>query len=98
MCSKLAVDFYCGMPRDRSSRLKDKNGEKLQHTLWVSSFSEYTVVDVTHVVKISPNIPIDKASLLACGVSTGLGAAWKVAEVAEGSTVAIFGLGAVGWD
>ncbi|KAF3624378.1 putative alcohol dehydrogenase-like 1-like [Capsicum annuum] len=61
-----------------------------------SSFSEYTVVDVTHVVKMSPDFPIDKASLLSCGVSTGLGAAWNVAEVEEGSTVAIFGLGAVG--
>lgn len=29
-------------------------------------------------------------------MNAGLGAAWKVAEVEEGSTVAIFGLGAVG--
>ncbi|KAF5180040.1 Alcohol dehydrogenase-like [Thalictrum thalictroides] len=45
------------------------------------------------VVKISPEIAPDKACLLSCGVSTGIGAAWKVAN---GSTVAIFGLGAVG--
>ncbi|KAH0683739.1 hypothetical protein KY290_022373 [Solanum tuberosum] len=95
-CSKFSVEYHCGMPRDGSSRFKDKNGENLHHTLRVSSFSEYTVVDVTHVVKMSPDFPIDKASLLSCGVSTGLGAAWKVAEVEEGSTVAIFGLGAVG--
>ncbi|XP_059279723.1 alcohol dehydrogenase-like 1 isoform X2 [Lycium ferocissimum] len=95
-CSKFSVDYPCGMPRDGSSRFKDKNGEKLHHTLRVSSFSEYTVVDVTHVVRMSPDFPIDKASLLSCGVSTGLGAAWKAAEVEEGSTVAIFGLGAVG--
>ncbi|KAK8684053.1 hypothetical protein V6N13_040090 [Hibiscus sabdariffa] len=59
-------------------------------------FSEYTVVDVVNVVKISPDIPVDKACLLSCGVSTGIGAAWKVADIEEGSTVAIFGLGAVG--
>ncbi|XP_023912317.2 alcohol dehydrogenase-like 1 isoform X2 [Quercus suber] len=47
-------------------------------------------------VKITPEIPVDKACLLGCGVSTGIGAAWKVAEVEEGSTVAIFGLGPVG--
>ncbi|KAM3305331.1 hypothetical protein P3S67_012197 [Capsicum chacoense] len=96
ICSKFPEVFFCGMPRDGSSRFKEKNGEKLHHTLSVSSFSEYTVVDVTHVVKMSPDFPIDKASLLSCGVSTGLGAAWNVAEVEEGSTVAIFGLGAVG--
>ncbi|KAF3658637.1 Alcohol dehydrogenase-like 7 [Capsicum annuum] len=94
-CSKFSVEYPCGMPRDGSSRFKDKNGETLHHTLRVSSFSEYTVVDVTHIVKMSPNFPIDKASLLSCGVSTGLGAAWKVAEIEGGSTVAIFGLGAV---
>ncbi|XP_049349669.1 alcohol dehydrogenase-like 1 isoform X2 [Solanum verrucosum] len=96
ICSKFPEDFYCGMPRDGSSRFKDKNGEKLYHTLCVSSFTEYTVVDVTHVVKMNPDFPIDKASLLSCGVSTGLGAAWRVADIEEGSTVAIFGLGAVG--
>ncbi|KAF3630990.1 Alcohol dehydrogenase-like 7 [Capsicum annuum] len=79
ICSKFPEDFYCGMPSDGSSRFKDKNGEKLHHTL-----------------PMSPDFPIDEAYLLSRGVSTGLGAAWKVAEVEEGSTVAIFGLGAVG--
>ncbi|KAJ8625023.1 hypothetical protein MRB53_033553 [Persea americana] len=37
-----------------------------------------------------------KACLLSCGVSTGIGASWKVAGVTPGSTVAIFGLGAIG--
>ncbi|CAK9313056.1 unnamed protein product [Citrullus colocynthis] len=39
---------------------------------------------------------MDKATLFGCGVPTGIGAAWKVADVDEGSTVAIFGLG-IGW-
>ncbi|KAJ7958981.1 Alcohol dehydrogenase-like [Quillaja saponaria] len=85
------------MPRDGSSRFRSMiNGEAIYHCLNVSSFSEYTVVDVTHVVKITDDLPVDKACLLSCGVSTGLGAAWKVADVEQGSTVAIFGLGAVG--
>lgn len=71
-------------------------GEVVHHYLHVSSFSEYTVVDVTHVVKITHHLPVDKACLLSCGVSTGIGAVWKVADVEEGSTVAIFGLGTVG--
>ncbi|KAH9690619.1 Alcohol dehydrogenase-like 2 [Citrus sinensis] len=84
------------MPRDGTNRFRDLKGEVIHNVLNVSSFTEYTVVDVTHVVKITPDIPLDIACLLSCGVSTGLGAAWKVAEVEEGSTVAIFGLGAVG--
>ncbi|XP_030947925.1 alcohol dehydrogenase-like 1 isoform X2 [Quercus lobata] len=96
ICSIFENKFSPEMPRDGTSRFKDMNGEILHHFLWVSSFSEYTVVDVTHAVKITPEIPVDKACLLGCGVSTGIGAAWKVAEVEEGSTVAIFGLGPVG--
>ncbi|KAL0699869.1 hypothetical protein Bca4012_055991 [Brassica carinata] len=78
------------------SRFKDSSGEIIHHHIYVSSFSEYTVVDIAHLVKISPEIPVHKAALLSCCVSTGVGAAWKVAGVEEGSTVAIFGLGAVG--
>ncbi|KAK9270363.1 hypothetical protein L1049_025942 [Liquidambar formosana] len=96
VCSKFKNRNYNGLPRDGTGRFRDMNGEVVHHFLFVSSFSEYTVLDVTHVVKISHEIPVDKACLLSCGVSTGVGAAWKVAEVEEGSTVAIFGLGAVG--
>ncbi|KAJ9673897.1 hypothetical protein PVL29_023444 [Vitis rotundifolia] len=84
------------MPRDGSSRFRNMKGEVVHHFLFVSSFVEYTVVDIAHVVRLNHEIPADKACLLSCGVSTGIGAAWKVAEVEEGSTVAIFGLGAVG--
>ncbi|GLT44857.1 hypothetical protein SLA2020_187310 [Shorea laevis] len=94
-CSGLPK-LYDKMPRDGTSRFRSINGEVVHHFLFVSSFAEYTVVDAAHVVKIQPDIPVEKACLLSCGVSTGVGAAWKVADVEEGSTVAIFGLGAVG--
>lgn len=70
-CSVFPNNKYSGMPRDGTSRFKDMKGEVLHHFLWVSSFSEYTVVDVTHAVKITPEIPVEKACLLSCGVSTG---------------------------
>ncbi|KAL5558931.1 hypothetical protein UlMin_035142 [Ulmus minor] len=95
-CSIFKQKLFPDMPRDGTTRFRDMKGEDVHHFLRVSSFTEYTVVDVTHVVKISPHFPLDKACLLSCGVSTGVGAAWKVAEVEEGSTVAIFGLGSVG--
>ncbi|KAI3926463.1 hypothetical protein MKW92_052590 [Papaver armeniacum] len=96
ICTSFPFSIAPGMPRDGTSRFTDSNGEILHNFLGVSSFSEYTVVDIAYVVKIIPEIPIDKACLLSCGVSTGIGAAWKVADVESGSTVAIFGLGAVG--
>ncbi|OWM80990.1 hypothetical protein CDL15_Pgr007021 [Punica granatum] len=84
------------MPRDWTSRFRGSDGQVIYHFLKVSSFSEYTVVDIANIVKIDGLFPVDRACLLSCGVCTGVGAAWKVAGVEEGSTVAIFGLGSVG--
>ncbi|PIA56785.1 hypothetical protein AQUCO_00700850v1 [Aquilegia coerulea] len=84
------------MPRDGTSRLSNPEGEVLYHFINVSSFSEYAVVDIAHITKIDPSVPPNKACLLSCGVATGVGAACKTAKVEAGSTVAIFGIGAIG--
>ncbi|KAH7523438.1 hypothetical protein FEM48_Zijuj06G0010900 [Ziziphus jujuba var. spinosa] len=107
LCSNFPFKVSPWMPRYESSRFKDLNGETLYHFLSVSSFSEYTVVDVAYLTKIDPGFPPNRACLLSCGVSTGsmveyvaltlrVGAAWKTANVEAGSTVAIFGLGSIG--
>ncbi|CAN0847736.1 Alcohol dehydrogenase-like 7 [Linum grandiflorum] len=84
------------MPRDGTSRFTDLHGQTIHHFLSVSSFTEYTVVDVTHLTKIDANVPMNMACLLSCGISTGVGAAWRTADVEKGSTVVIFGLGSIG--
>ncbi|KAK1308154.1 Alcohol dehydrogenase-like 5 [Acorus calamus] len=96
VCSGFPFRVSPGMLRDETSRMKDSKGEVIHNFLNVSSFIEYTVVDVASIVKVDPAIAPEKACLLSCGASTGVGAAWKVAGVELGSTVAIFGLGAVG--
>lgn len=96
LCSKLPFKPSPWMPRDETSRFTDSKGETLYHCLNVSSFTQYTVVDIAHVTKVDPAIPPNRACLLSCGVSTGVGAAWRTAQVEEGSTVVIFGLGAIG--
>ncbi|XP_022946548.1 alcohol dehydrogenase-like 7 isoform X1 [Cucurbita moschata] len=97
ICSEHPYKLSQGMPRCGTSRFTDLSGEVLHHFMFVSSFSEYTVVDVTHLIKLDPIlISPDKACLLGCGVSTGVGAAWRTANLEKGSTVAIFGLGTVG--
>lgn len=97
LCSKLPYKLSPWMPRyHETTRFTDLSGEPLYHFLSVSSFSEYTVVDVAHVTKIDPVTAPNRACLLGCEVSTGVGAAWKKANVEAGSTVAIFGLGSIG--
>jgi S-(hydroxymethyl)glutathione dehydrogenase/alcohol dehydrogenase len=62
----------------------------------LGSFSQYTVSPETACVVIPRDIDLTPASLVSCGVSTGVGAALNVAEVTPGDSVAVFGIGGVG--
>ncbi|XP_022880313.1 alcohol dehydrogenase-like 7 [Olea europaea var. sylvestris] len=96
LCSKYPFEVSPWLHRDGTSRFTDLKGETLYHFLFVSSFSEYTVLNTANVTKVDPAIPPNRACLLSCGVSTGVGAAWRTANVEARSTVVIFGLGAIG--
>jgi S-(hydroxymethyl)glutathione dehydrogenase/alcohol dehydrogenase len=48
------------------------------------------------IVRIDPEIPLDRAALVGCGVLTGVGAALRSAGLQAGQTVAVFGCGGVG--
>ena len=48
------------------------------------------------LVKIDKEMPLDKAALIGCGVTTGLGAVFRTAKVAPGETVAVIGCGGIG--
>lgn len=95
MCQVLGLERKGVMHSDQKTRFSIK-GMPIYHYCAVSSFSEYTVVHSGCALKVSSLAPLDKICLLSCGVSAGLGAAWKVANITEGSTVVIFGLGTVG--
>ena len=96
MCDLLRINTDRGvMIGDGKSRFSI-NGKPIYHFVGTSTFSEYTVMHVGCVAKINPEAPLDKVCVLSCGISTGLGASINVAKPPKGSTVAIFGLGAVG--
>jgi hypothetical protein len=71
LCSSVPITLAPGMRRDGTTRFRDAQGNPLHNLLAVSSFSEYTVVDVTQVVKVDPAIPPKIACLLGCGAGTG---------------------------
>ncbi|KAH9691559.1 Alcohol dehydrogenase 1 [Citrus sinensis] len=96
MCDLLRINTDRGvMLNDGKSRFSI-NGKPIYHFVGTSTFSEYTVIHVGCLAKINPLAPLDKVCVLSCGISTGLGATLNVAKPAKGSTVAVFGLGAVG--
>ena len=81
---------------DGTARLSRPGGEPIRHFMGTSTFAEYTVMPQIALAKVSPDAPLDRACLFACGLSTGLGAAMFTAKVEAGSTVVVFGAGMVG--
>ncbi len=81
---------------DGTTRLSRPDGEPIRHFMGTSTFAEYTVMPEIALAKISPEAPLDRACLFACGLSTGIGAAMCTAKVEPGSTCIVFGAGMVG--
>jgi S-(hydroxymethyl)glutathione dehydrogenase/alcohol dehydrogenase len=95
LCGKIRATQGKGVMPDGTSRFTCK-GQVVFHFMGCSTFSQYTVVAEISVAKVPDSVPLDKVCLLGCGISTGYGAAINTAKVEEGSTCAIWGLGAVG--
>jgi S-(hydroxymethyl)glutathione dehydrogenase/alcohol dehydrogenase len=62
----------------------------------VGTFAQYTTVQQGAAIPIDDDVPFDIASLIGCGVTTGVGAVVNRARVAPGSSVVVFGCGGVG--
>ena len=80
---------------DGTSRVK-LNGKEITVMSFLGNMAEYCVVPSVCVVAIDKSHDFKAAALVGCGVTTGVGAAIKTAEVKPGSTVAVFGCGGVG--
>ena len=81
---------------DVESPLRDASGAEIAQGLRTAAFAEQVLVHHSQAVAIRPEMPLDRACLLACGVATGYGAVVNTAGVAQGDSVAVIGAGGVG--
>lgn len=98
--------FYCaqGEPTqceatfgmDENGRLHTQDRQPVLQALRTGAFAEEVVVHHSQVVPIPNELSKESASLLACGVITGLGAVVNTAKVPYGSNVVVIGCGGVG--
>jgi len=72
------------------------NGKPVNQFINISSYAEKMLLFENAVVKIREDMPLDRAALIGCGVTTGVGAVLNTARIEAGSTVAVFGTGGVG--
>ncbi|GAA4717780.1 NDMA-dependent alcohol dehydrogenase [Nocardioides conyzicola] len=81
---------------DFSYRHHAKDGRDLGIMVGLGTFSPYTVVNIDSAVKIRKDVPLERAALVGCGVTTGWGSSTYAADVQSGETVAVMGLGGIG--
>jgi S-(hydroxymethyl)glutathione dehydrogenase/alcohol dehydrogenase len=82
-------------PDAGAPRLSQK-GEPFRQFIGISSYAEKMLLHENSIVKIDPELPLDRAALVGCGVLTGVGAALRSSGLQAGQTVAVFGCGGVG--
>jgi S-(hydroxymethyl)glutathione dehydrogenase / alcohol dehydrogenase len=98
--------FYCSrgeptqceasFPLDTPGRIRDASGHPVAQGIQTGAFAEQVVVHESQCVVIPKGLGFEQASLLACGVITGLGAVTNTAKVPVGSSVVVIGTGGVG--
>ena len=92
--------FSCENPEvardeDEAPRLS-QNGTLMNQFYSLSSFAEQMLVHEHALVNIRKDMPLDRAALIGCGVTTGFGAVINTAQIKVGSTVAVIGCGGIG--
>ena len=90
---------YDGGPRgsmlDGTYRVH-KDGEDIPVMGRMGGFAEYAVMPAQQLVPITANVDMDTLALIGCAVTTGVGAVLNTAQVEEGATVLVMGLGGIG--
>ena len=86
-----------GMAPDPAGGPRLRRGDQAVYQFFdLSSFAEQLLVHEHMLVKIRPDMPLDKAALIGCGVTTGVGAVCNTARVRPGETVVVIGCGGIG--
>ena len=95
ICLAIREQQNKGYLPDGTTRLH-RNSDELRHFMGTSTFAEATVMPEIALAKVDPEAPLDVICTLACGATTGIGAALYIAKVEPGSTCVVFGAGLVG--
>ena len=87
----------CETPHDGDhGPIRTMEGGMLHQAMASGAFAEKVVVDQSQVVTIGDDIAKTSASLIACGVITGVGAVVHAAGLRAGQDVVVIGAGGVG--
>jgi S-(hydroxymethyl)glutathione dehydrogenase/alcohol dehydrogenase len=95
LCTAIRATQGKGLMPDGTSRFSYR-GQTIYHYMGCSTFSNFTVLPEIAVAKIRTDAPFQTSCYIGCGVTTGVGAVTKTADVKAGDSVIVFGLGGIG--
>ena len=95
-CCAAGKPVICQGDRTSDPTLTDANGTSLETPLRIGGFAERVIVDRSQIAPVPDAMPAASASLLACGVVTGVGAMVNAAALRAGEDVVVIGAGGVG--
>ena len=78
------------------SRLSRNGGETVNQMLNLSALSEQMLIHENACVAIDKDMPLDRAAVIGCAVTTGAGTIFNACAVTPGETVLVVGCGGVG--
>jgi NDMA-dependent alcohol dehydrogenase len=91
----LGALILAGVQSDGTYR-RHARGQDIGGMTGLGSFAQYGTVSEASVVKVDDDLPLSRACLLGCGITTGWGSAVNTADVAPGDTVVVIGCGGIG--
>lgn len=94
LCDQGAMTMT-GLQLDGTYRRRARGGD-VGVMAGLGTFSPLSTVSESSLVKIDDDIPLSRACLLGCGITTGWGSAVNTADVAPGDTVVVIGFGGIG--
>ena len=92
----VGADIYSKNMTTDGTRRRHLDGEDLMAMMQVGTFSEYVVASERSLVKVHDWIPLEAASLVSCGVTTGFGSGSVAAGTQVGDAVVVIGVGGIG--
>jgi len=92
----VGADIYDKAMTTDGTRRRHLGDEDLMAMMQVGTFSEYVVASERSLVRINDWIPLEAASLVSCGVTTGFGSGSVAAGTEVGDTVVVIGVGGIG--
>jgi aryl-alcohol dehydrogenase len=87
--------FFGGAYKDGTKRLSDSKGD-ISSLFGQGSFATYAVTDQRNAVKVDKDVDLKTLCSLGCGVQTGAGAVLLRMKPEPGSSLVVYGCGAVG--